>query len=509
MYKLIIVDDENFIREQLSQAIDWASMGFALTGSFQDGNDAWEFIKTNDVDVVLTDISMPFLSGIELSRLVHEQYPNIVVILLSGYKEFEYARQAIQQNVYNYLLKPTTYKDISDTFLQVKTKLDAQIEKDSALNDELLTLTRKQLFFDILIGALTEKEAIQLRLKSAELEIDLNNDPCCVVDIQLNDFEEYLHKDWMHGKDRFYAALLNFIQSNTPLANFLIISFNLNKAQIISIGNGISPTDLYQETSLFFSKAAESINEILRIKVEVDIGTVSTNILGLINYYTKNKATYTALDSQQLRSIASYIHAGNGEAAVNVIHSVFKVIIGDINAGQSLMLNLFTNLMDMLRESGKDPKELIPTNIETTLSFSEILNLSIATSIDVAAYFASNPSTYYSALIDKSIAYIKDHCAEGISLDDVAEYVSLSPVYFSRYFKQKVGEKFIDYLCRMRIEKASELLCNLENKVYEVCSLVGYISMPHFYKQFKLYTGFTPTEYRNNLSKAGDKSVKK
>jgi two-component system response regulator YesN len=266
---------------------------------------------------------------------------------------------------------------------------------------------------------------------------------------------------------------------------------------------------LYQETSSFFSKATESINEMLRIKVEVSIGTVATNILGLINYYIKNEATYTALDSQQLRSITSYIHAGNGEAAINVINSVFDVIIDDINAARSLMLNLFTNLKDMLRESGKDPKELVPTNPESSLSFSEMLNLSITTSLNVAAYFASNPSTYYSALIDKSIAYIKDHCAEGISLDDVAEYVSLSPVYFSRYFKQKVGEKFIDYLCRMRIEKAAELLCNLEYKVYEVCSLVGYISMPHFYKQFKLYTGFTPTEYRNNLSKAGDNSVKK
>ncbi len=126
MYKLLIVDDEYQIRNGLANYFPWEEYGFVVVGSFENGIQTLEFILKNPIDVLLTDIKMPFMNGIELVKNIRDLEMSIKIVFLSSYKEFEYAQQALQYGVHNYVLKPTNYKELGRVFLSIKEHLDKE-----------------------------------------------------------------------------------------------------------------------------------------------------------------------------------------------------------------------------------------------------------------------------------------------------------------------------------------------------------------------------------------------
>lgn len=154
LYKLIIVDDEKKMRDGLAQYVDWNKMGFLVVGKFSDGREAAAFIENNPVDVVLSDIRMTFVSGIELAKQVFESGKNIKTVLISGYKEFEYARQAMQYKVVDYLLKPVSIGELEQIFIALKSSMDKEVllatrelrEKNQL--QEMLGILRREFFMD-------------------------------------------------------------------------------------------------------------------------------------------------------------------------------------------------------------------------------------------------------------------------------------------------------------------------------------------------------------------------
>jgi YesN/AraC family two-component response regulator len=150
MYRILIVDDEEIIRQGLTQIIDWTEIGFEVAGTARSGSSAVEFIHNESVDVVILDIKMPKMSGLEVSRYLYEHFPAIKIVILSGYAEFEYAQKTINYNVFSYLLKPSRKEVIQELFLKLKSIMDNE-RMESNLQSKGEYLEIKNLISSLLV----------------------------------------------------------------------------------------------------------------------------------------------------------------------------------------------------------------------------------------------------------------------------------------------------------------------------------------------------------------------
>ncbi len=403
LYKLILVDDEEIIRDGLSDIVNWNALGFEVVAKFEDGQDALLYLENNHVDLVITDIKMTFLSGLELAKYIFANHPNTKVIIISGYRDFEFAQMAIEYNVKHYLLKTFCLDELISKVNEIKTALDKE-DKDKLNNDQLLEIIQKQFFIDLASGNLPDKKEIEKRFQLSKFDFDLYQWQCCLIRVCVQNYEDFIQKHWTHGSDSFYNAFKNLITVEDEKIGFYITFHTSSRLHLLAFN------------------IANYTNEVFKNKVTNHLEGIRTEAKNLLNL---DIFIETELDS---------------------------------------LINLVTNNKN-------------------------------------------NDYVYYDHdIIAKAKEYIKLHCSDDITLEDVAGEVFLSPDYLSRIFKQQTNENFTDFLIKERMEKAAELLKNSRYKVYEVSTLVGYKTTKYFSKLFKQYTGLTPNEYKNHITKESEGS---
>lgn len=425
-YRIVIVDDEEDIREGLTDLVDWSGLGYTVAARLEDGRDAISFIQSHPVDVILTDIKMTFVSGLELAKYVYDHQYDIKTILISGYKEFEFAQQALNYQVAHYLLKPTRLDEIHQVFRDVKALLDKEkAEKELSLgiqcrNEEMLSMLRGQFFADIVAGTLTDREEIGRRLQFISLPIDPDNSPCCLYSIQIPHDEPLLDRS---AADHDANRILRFIEH------------------------------AYKHEQDY----------IQHIPLRTEAGTIRM----------------AAIDVRGAGSDISYI-AEKVVLHFDTVQSRIRAVLGR-NAALD-HVQPYARLLDLASaaRSAAEPESDRSDRLSSPSSDTE------------AARF--DP-----LVIQKAKLYIQQKYNQDISLEDVAEHVYLSPVYFSRLFKKQTGRNFTDYVTEIRMIRAMEYLRQPQYKVYEIGSIVGYKSAKYFFKLFKQYAGCTPSEYRNTL----------
>lgn len=431
-YRIVIVDDEEDIREGLADLVDWPGLGYTVAARLEDGRDAISFIQSHPVDVILTDIKMTFVSGLELAQYVFDRQYGIKIVLISGYKEFAFAQQALQYQVSHYLLKPTRLDDIHRVFGEVKAALDKeQAEKERTLglqsrHEEMLSQLRSQFFAELAAGTLTEREELTRRLQLVQLPVHPQTHPCCLYAIRLTSAEPRTAGD---AAERNAARLLHFIQQSWR-----------------------QEQDCIQHIPLC---AEADLIRMAAVDLRVDL--------------------YPAEGPAQ-SSDASYL--------TEKIPRHFDLLKGKIHA----VLGIEARLIDMR-------------------PYAHLLDLTLASRAGAAAGIhpvlspdRDEESDQFDPLvIQQAKTYIQDNYNQNLSLEDVAEHVYLSPVYFSRLFKKQTGRNFTEYVTEIRMRRAMDYLRQPQYKVYEIGALVGYRSTKYFFKLFKQYAGCTPTEYRNTL----------
>lgn len=201
MYKLIILDDDEMIRQGLKEFVPWDSMGFQVVDEFEDGTEAIEYLRSREVDVVFTDIEMNRVDGLEVARYIYEHKPETKVVILSGHRSFDYAKRAMVFNVQNYIVKPTNIDEVSRVFQDLKHKLDREQENKQKLKEEqdryeqVFPLLQESFITDVLTGALTNADMIAYRASRAGLPASFITNGCCIVDVQVQEpSEDMLHK---------------------------------------------------------------------------------------------------------------------------------------------------------------------------------------------------------------------------------------------------------------------------------------------------------------------------
>jgi len=415
MHTLVIADDEINQLEGLRDLVNWESVGFNVTAAFTDGAEVINYISNHPTDIVLTDIQMNCVSGLDVAEYVSNNCPGTSVVLISGYKEFEYAKKALDLGVVRYLVKPVLLEELTTVFADLRKELD--IKKAQAI-DEAQPLLWAQFFSEMVFGEARQIEnshLLELRLPFTAYS------PAALLVLEIEDYQRFLQERWNYEQDRLIVALQNIVN---------------NTEYVIPGGRLFAYLVLRQEHRFLIF--------------------------------------LSALDGELNSAVKIYI-----DDAINKLQDLFS-----LKASYKLVL-----AVDRLSEINITAKTLEYFDFDAE---KQKFKQSSEIETDGAADLQEK-------IISKAKKYISANYMKNISLNDVADHVFLSPVYFSRFFKQHTGANFIDYLTALRINEAVNLLSIGKLKIYEICTQVGYSNTKYFTRVFKSTTGFAPKDYKRKI----------
>ncbi|MDR2900359.1 MAG: response regulator [Treponema sp.] len=528
MYKIFIVEDEIVIREGIRNNIPWESTPYVFAGEAPDGEIALSMIGEVKPDILVADIKMPFMDGLTLARIVKKSFPWIKIIIMSGHDEFEFAREAISIGVEEYLLKPVSSSDMLKVFDRVAAKIDK--EKENHLNIEQLKrqvktnedILKEKWLNELIDGKINTKDALE---SAREFNIDLIA-PSYVTAVARITHQEQHEDQLLEAKLLLNTSLqkyeqfisfpgkndnINFIIKNETLGPDNEIAFNFFNAIKDEIEKH---TDC--KIAAVVGPAAERLGEIPRSYRSAESllrRNLSLGLHQILSSETSESDEGNIDESRFLDLVGDPLTIRLRYAAKKDIESViqgYADILKDTTEENSLIEyyilgEIIVASSKIVEELGGNIKDIIPFTlnrfeINDILSSREIFYKKIKTLLDAVIDFRdSRQGGKYNTMILKAKDYIDRHYMdEGISLHTVASHVNFSQNHFSTIFSQETGGNFIEYLTKVRIEKAKELLINSNLKSADIAYEVGF-SDPHYFSFiFKKNTGISPREFRTS-----------
>lgn len=536
MLKVFLVEDEIIVREGIKNNINWAAEGFAFAGEASDGELAYPLIQKARPDILITDIKMPFMDGLELSRLVRQEMPDIKIIILSGYDEFEYAKEAISIGITDYLVKPIAGAKLLEAVRKVGKLIQEEQQQKLFLRTfekerlESIRLGRQKLFRSLASGKKTVSELLQ---EGREVGLELVANRYNIVLLQI------FFGDEVEGYSEEENAAEQAIGAMTErLEGVLMVELGLDGWAFI-----IKETDEKRNLEQILHDFLERLQNVIRSYTGIEyfagvgraVGRLSelsrcfeeANRAFAYRYLKKrNQIVYSeeapdhpsmedslnlsALNVEKMdrKNVEQFLKIGLKGEARHFIDEYFASL-GEKNI-QSLLLRQYVTMdmyfaaVAMLEQIGYGATELVERcgDFQTmTTVFSSVdhtkayLQNVFDTAIDLRDAVSRKK---YSSLLKDARTYIEqNYDNEEISLNTVAASVNLSPNHFSTIFNQETGQTFIEFLTSVRMEKAKELLRGSSMKMSEIAYAVGYKDAHYFSYLFKKTQECTPREYRS------------
>lgn len=504
MYKVVIADDEDLIRRGLCEFIPWEKLGFEIAASYENGTQVIDHIRAHHVDLILTDIKMIDMSGLDVAKYVYENNPEIAVCLISGYRDFEYARKAMKYNVRHYLTKPTVIEEVTEAVNDIRAELDERNESETT--DAL----RSKFFSDIFMG--NYKNCADIIGKAEKLGLNNSSGAPAIFRITIENFPEYLASEWEHGKELLFTAVSNFIMDNFPQTEVRNIMINNNEMLFVALFGSQYPFDSLGKTiTTHLTSAKESIRYMMKLDISFAVSHIFRNIEDFASaiasrlWFGDIAAPDSAENHIQLlemyKSILLMLFLGNKEQLGDQLDNIAGIFSGsDAETVKKYLGELFDIIFAKIENiNSRDFRVMYSAALADIFSAQEtkvMMKKTSALILDISDKVNAKESAS-DQIVRKAKDYIEKNYATNISLDDVANYVFLNSSYLSRLFKQYTGENFRDYLINIRITKAIGLMRSGQNNVNEISEMCGYKSPKYFAQQFKHVTGLTPTEYIN------------
>ena len=398
MFSLVLVDDEMFALEQYLKIIDFEYYGFQVKKSFVSSVSALEYIKNNHVDLIITDIDMPVVTGIDIAKYCANYKSGTIVVFISAYQQFDYAIEAINYKITKYLLKPVTPEKMKEVLVEAFNKLSLHSNEFQDLADSCL-LAKQQIFSDIFCNNIKTVDDYKLQLKKFKLP-DFLNYQFMLFSITINNLTEYLQTTWKHGINRLYQAINNITSSlSDDETELIMVRYSFNNIEVVTI----------------------CLCEL--------------------------------------------------EDPINAMDAMKEKLCSEIK----MLLNLDFNINQI--KIYKDKRELIEDDNQNEVDY----------------------GVQESEIIRQTQNYIEDNYQKHITLDEIADYVSLNKTYFCTYYKKCTGETFFDTLTNFRVEIAKSMLKDKRVKSSSIYKIVGFSTASYFYKKFKEVTGLTPAQYQKQI----------
>lgn len=513
MLKLLIIDDERIIRESLKNSIKWESYGIEVCGAKASGEEALELCRKEMPDIIVTDIKMSHMSGLDFIEQLGEEKKNCKIIILSGFDDFEFSKRALRNNVFEYLLKPVHPKIMIETVKRARDVLLKEREEEHKREkyiervEKNLNIIRSHYFSGLICGAeYSEEETTEIM---SMLKLDFSEEE--------NLFVMALHISGV--KSIIYYALFSEFQNNEQLCIFS--GFDGKYGIFCRCGK----------------KLKETVSEVLE-KIErlcgsdVSIG-VSMPFVGIKNLKKAWEEACLSLDYRDITGGSQIIYYNPEDNGLKMLEiNEEKLDRNIVDAVDRLDKNAFRTLFEeFIAENPDIPIERLQRDICKTIlsvcgyiikidekpdkiigdwrAISEQINSfkEFDVLIEFCVYIFSgvvdkiidSKSLNSSPVVNKIAEYLEANYDKPFSLETIARNVYLSPNYVSTLFKRETGKKLSDYVVEVRVKKAKELLKNSSLKAYEIAEKVGYFDSRYFGELFKKITGVSLTEYRKSF----------
>lgn len=523
MYKLLIADDEYWTREKIRGMIAWEDYQIEFMSPAQDGEEVLQIMTREKPDILMTDINMPFLNGVELVKAVKEKYPEVVVLVLSGYDDFSYVKETLMAGAINYLLKPVQKIDLIQA---VSKALERISEKEENKRQNLKAASLLQ---DRELSLLIEKERVRISMTSVA-GMALDSAGCSIMLVKIHDLQalmsryqydmnylSYSIKKKLGELDQQQKMIVfNYINKSNE---FLIVTeLDVSEQQILALkimkklqGETDSPItiavseqaysmdslhDAYvQSISVLMTRPYSRENVILFCNKEKS--SMNTQVIDRMSQ-ERERRLRTILKSGNEKELKDFfrkeIGIGSCESfnfmetkqIVNRISAVFLDYLTGQNASEESM-----------KELGR--LEQMADKVVEGLDVEELLSLLIEMQSVVLGEKKSEITGNIRDCVKEAVAYIDENYFEELTLSGLSEKYAVESSYFSRLFKQETGENLMLYIAGRRMQKAKELMQRENINIAEVAFMVGYDDYTYFSKVFKKHTGVSPREYRNGL----------
>jgi len=528
IFKLLIVDDDPWVREWLTGHIQWKIHGICEIYEAINGSHAMTIMRERYPQIVITDIKMEKMNGLELLERIRKEYPLARVILLSGYDEFEYARFAIKNGAVDYLLKPVDEKEL----IALIKRIIKEIEQENTIKErehrtakqleKSIPILQEKYIKELLTGNLHESDYIKSEFSSENMNIDFSVFYIMIYEIdrfnllckeleteKINNIKKKLKRiteDFLSKKGK----CISFFENNRLVIGFnpkqggsleglhqICQEFKNKTGYTTSIGVSTKKSDITQAPQAY----VEALDAIKR-KFYLGINQIifASNVSPLHNENT--------FQIREKHKLINAVVTGNSDEVERLIGEIISEICElriSYNILQLVLVRLIGILDDTFDKAGinRDTAFInyLDMNIkldefETVYDLKKWLTDAFLLAIDIIHGKGSKSSR---KIIMDAVEYVKKNFNKDISLDSVAKVLYVNPAYLSRLFKSEVGENFTHYIMRVRIEKAKSLLRESYLKVYEISEQVGYKNEKYFSRIFRDFEGITPSEYRDSF----------
>lgn len=515
-YTVLVADDEPIMRKAMQTLIRWEDLGCELVDVVSDGEDVINLLKQKKYDILILDIHMPVLTGLEVAAYVWENHLDSKVILLTAYADFSYAQAAIKYDVVDYVAKAGAFEGLEAAVEKAKTKIEKSRSLEIEENKEIF---QENFFKSIFDG--TEYQAEVLIQKAQKLKLDIF-EGFTVITIRF-------HLDKNRARDYVERSLKNFLQA--VLEDYLIFSMAIKENTMVAIlTDKQNKNNALQEK---YEQIVEMMDNFMKLHVYIGISQRYFEVVDLkrafdeainvmevsafyetskINRYVgvnKEKKTYLEDTEHYLNEIIFGIKKGDVCHALNHFHyllQIFKDNNGSIHDIQDVGIRIKAFVEKYLLEYDVTLYDI--TDFEQDISrlffecrqireYSEMMESIIkATSGYVSSYLNRRGT-----LIFEVEKYIDENFEKNITVSEIARSIGVSLSYLSRVYKEQTGMTLIQFINEKKLEKAKQYLCETDYKVYEIADLLGFENATYFSSFFKKNTGVSPKEYGDSIKR--------
>ena len=538
MLRVFLAEDETIIRETLRDTMPWAQCGYTFVGEAGDGEMALPLIQQTKPDVLITDIRMPFMDGLALSKLVLQEFPQMKVIILSGYDDFEYAQTAIGLGVERYLLKPITKSTLMTVLQEVREKIQGERAQQNYLAQfrqeaqDYEQYARRRFLERIVAGQLSVQEIYE---QAEKLDLDLRAqvyDLALVSAVRESSNTETYSEQGARIRDEMVSYFLKHPE-------YILFRWNLTSYAVLLLGR-------QENMEAIVSRCVNKVRQLYQtfgpeLSWYVAVGTPTRRLSALPGCFEEVSRLWAyrhILPEQHILSaetVKTFTGTGSdhdlsGLDMSKISPAMLTGVLQNASAQEiPSFVDEYIHSLEEALESGPFCQYLMLSARFTATQFVEGLGVEqreylsglgclgmVGQQIsveDLKRYLSDIllqaiklrdrvTGSQYSGQLKQAVRYIDEHYrCEDISLNRVAKEVDLSPNYLSAVFSQEMGTTFVEYLTARRMEKARELLRHSDLRSGEIAAAVGYKDSHYFSFLFKKTQGCTPRDYRGGKGK--------
>ncbi|MGE4454410.1 MAG: response regulator [Sphaerochaeta sp.] len=529
-YSIVLVDDESAVREGIRSRTPWERYNFTVVGEAGNGIEALELVEELHPDVVITDIRMPYLDGMELIKKIRQAHPATTMVILSGYDEFTYAQQAMHYDVSEYVLKPVSVDDLCRLLERLGSRLDEEIKRTQdrkrlmEVYTQALPLIREKFLLSLLTTTQATSDAT-LVAKAHEYGLDLDKDEFMVALIESDHIQntslqtlamfEVVNEVCMkeegslafqfenqiaiifharsHGQPHYDSVFKKQTYRKAEQIQAYLEKYNFHV--VLGIGNqvhapsaisqsyhqalrALNYSSCYPEQTLLFISDLESEMSEEQVNVHQEL---QANILLSVKMGSE----------QQVNDAVSQMF---GEALASVSLIQLQELVLSLSLSLQELAHSYGHTIFALRE--EEGRNLF-SELATITTLGKARRWFTHICLEIREKIAGQRENSHIQFIGKAKNLITKHFSEaGFGLEEICEMIGVSPSYFSSTFKKEVGLSFVQYLTAMRMDRAKELLIKTEGKTYEIAQAVGYTEPNYFSFSFKRHVGISPSQYR-------------